>query len=160
MKKLIAMIALGAMVAGTSFAQTAPQKDKKPRIERAGQGKDGRQAKSPEERAAKRVEMMSKRYNLSEAQQAQLKTLHQKQGQEMAAMRGQRGQSQKISQQQREAMKAKHEQFNAELKGILTPEQYAQYQTDRQNKGNGEHRGKRKGYSKKMGEKKSEQKNK
>ncbi|MFC6998719.1 DUF4890 domain-containing protein [Rufibacter roseus] len=158
MKKLVAMIALGAMVTGTTFAQTTPQKDRKPRTERAGQGKGDRQAKSPEERAAKRAEMMTKKYNLSASQQTKIKALHEKQGREMAALRGKRGQGQEISQQQREAMKARHEQYNNELKSILTPEQYAQYQADRQNKGNGEHRGKKKGYSKRGGERKQEQK--
>lgn len=53
MKKLIAMIALGVMVAGSSFAQTTTtvKKDRKPRTERAGQAKTekilGHQKKEP-----------------------------------------------------------------------------------------------------------------
>lgn len=147
MKKLLAMIALGAMVTGSSFAQTTtPKKDRKPRTERAGEGKS--QAKSPEERAAKRTEMLARKYNLTAAQQTKIKALHARQKNEMTAMRGQRGQGTERSQQQREAMKARHEQYNNELKAILTPQQYAQYEADRQTRGNGEHRGKKKGFSK------------
>ena len=131
---------------GSSFAQTTTtQPDKKPRTERAGKGT---QAKSPEERAAKRTEMLAKKYHLSAAQQTQLTALHTKQQNEKTALRGQRGTKTEVTQQQREAMKARQDQYNQELKAILTPQQYAQYEADRQTKGNGERRGNKKGLSK------------
>ncbi|WP_192820138.1 DUF4890 domain-containing protein [Rufibacter sp. LB8] len=158
MKKLAAMIALGVMVAGTSFAQTAPKKDRQHRTERAGQVKGDRQMKSPAERAAKRTEMLTKKYNLSADQQAKLQALYLRQQSERPMTRGQRGQGEQISQAQRQAMKAKHDQYNQELRSILTPQQYAQYEADRQTKGNGEHRGKKKGFPKKMGERSQDKK--
>ncbi|MGV3540015.1 MAG: hypothetical protein ACO1OQ_09400 [Rufibacter sp.] len=145
MKKVIAMFALGVMVAGTSFAQEAPKKDKKPRTERSAQ--DGRKGerKSPEEMAAKRAEMLGKQYGLSTAQQAKLLALHKRQAQEMTAMRGEHTRGQELSQEKKDAMKAKHAQWEAELKSIFTPEQYAKYEADQKQRH--ESRGKKSGHA-------------
>ncbi|AKQ44919.1 hypothetical protein TH63_03625 [Rufibacter radiotolerans] len=135
MKKLVVMFSLGMLVAGSSFAQVAPKQDKKVRQERAGQEVARREAKTPEERAAKRVEMLTMKYNLTLEQQARLKEVHARHENEMAAMHAQRGTGAEVSQQQKDAMKAKHAQWDAELQNIFTKEQYAQYQADKKAKG-------------------------
>ncbi|WP_153042728.1 hypothetical protein [Rufibacter ruber] len=140
MKKIFAMIAMGAMIAGTSFAQDAPKKDRKPRTERAGKDGAHGERKSPEEFAAKRTEMISKKYGLSKAQEAKLLALHQRQTADMKALRGQGTEKSQVN---RDAMKARHAQWESELKGILTPEQYARYEADQKQRM--EHRGKKRG---------------
>lgn len=97
--------------------------------------------------------MLAKKYNLSASQQAKLEALHASKKNEVAVTRsnGQRGQE--MSQEQRQAMKTERDQYNAQLKAILTPEQYAQFEADRKNKKGGERHGKRNG-GRKAGEKK------
>jgi periplasmic protein CpxP/Spy len=133
MKKLVVMFSLGMLVAGSSFGQVAPKQDRKVRQERSGQEMTRREGKTPEERAAKRVEMLTKKYNLTQDQQARLQAVHLKHENEMAAMHAQRGTE--VSQQQKEAMRAKHAQWDSELQSIFTKEQYAQYQADKKAKG-------------------------
>ncbi len=158
MKKLLAMIALGAMVTGSSFAQTATHKDRKPRTERSGKVASDKKAKSPEEKAEKRAAAMAKKYNLTTAQQNQLKALHASRKQD-AALHHAKGTEMTDAQRQamkerREAMKASRAQYKAQLKAILTPEQYAQFEADHKSKKDNDHKGKRKGGSKRMGDKK------
>ncbi|QCR24358.1 DUF4890 domain-containing protein [Pontibacter sp. SGAir0037] len=131
MKKIIVMLSLGVLVAGSSFAQTAPQKDKKARTEQRGPGKgqDGKEKRTPEERAQLRTERMSERLELNASQKQKVQALHLKQAKEMQAMRAD-AKSKEDAGKNREAMKARHVQYDAELKGILTPQQYAKYQAD------------------------------
>ncbi|GAA4301828.1 DUF4890 domain-containing protein [Nibribacter koreensis] len=132
MKKLILMLSMGVLFAGTSFAQDAPQKVRKERSEQRVR-KDGQERvrKSPEERAAKRTEMMAKKYDLNKSQQAKLQALFLKQSNEMAAQRSNRMEATQKDPAQRQARKAKHEQYNAEIKSILNKKQYAQFEADR-----------------------------
>lgn len=129
MKKLMAMFSLSLLVAGTSFAQEGPKQERKSRTERSGKEGMKHQGSTPEQRAEKRTEMLVKKYNLSQAQQAKLKALHAKQENEMAALRSQRGTAGEKG--NRDGMKAKYSQWESELKGILTKEQFAQYEADK-----------------------------
>ncbi|AMM49949.1 hypothetical protein TH61_00445 [Rufibacter sp. DG15C] len=132
MKKLILMLSMGVLFAGTSFAQDAPQKVRKERSEQRVR-KDGQERVriSPEERAAKRTQMMTKKYDLNKSQQAKLQALFLKQSNEMAAQRSNRLEATQKDPAQRQARKAKQEQYNAEIKRILTKKQYAQFEADR-----------------------------
>ena len=72
---------------------------------------------SPEERAAKRIEMMRVTLNLTPEQVAKLQELST----QFAQKREQMGQD----------IKAQKEAYDAQLKMILTPEQYQKYQEQR-----------------------------
>lgn len=79
-----------------------------------------------------RVKYMTEQYKLSEEQQAALKALFTQQTPDFSKM--QRGRRQKWTKEQRDsiktARKAQSEKYEAELKSILTEEQYAQYKKD------------------------------
>lgn len=159
MRKILIIMALGAFVTGTSVAQETLKNEANHHQEGHAE-KDGTKGerKSPEERAARKAELLAKKYNLNQAQQAKLQALHQKHANEMAALHVQRGNGVKPTNAQRKNAEAKHAQWESELKAILTPEQHARYQADRASKRNDEHRGKKKGFSKKLGERKQEKK--
>ena len=149
MKKLLLMISMGVLFAGTSFAQDAPQKVRKERSEQRMR-KDGQERvrKSPEEKAARRAQLMAKKYDLNKSQQAKLQALFLKQSNEMAAQRSNRLEATQKDPAQRQARRAQQKQYNAELKRILTKKQYAQFEADRQErkaKHNTEDKGQRRG---------------
>ncbi len=137
MKKLIAALSLGMLVAGSSaYAQTTTkQQDQKPRSEMQGAMKQ-RAQKSPEELAKMRTDRMAQRLELNDSQKNQLQALNIRQAQEMKAMReshkatGEKTPEQRA--QMQEARKASHEKWQADLKGILSAEQYAKYEADRE----------------------------
>jgi hypothetical protein len=120
------------LVTGASFAQNAPQKEKKHRQTEHRQDRDHKERKSPEERATLRTEKLSKRLDLNKSQTKKLQALNLKQAQEMEAMRAQHQNSADRSKEQRTDMKAVKARWDAELKDILTKKQYAQYVADRQ----------------------------
>ena len=132
MKKIIVMLSLGVLVAGTSFAQNAPHKDKKSRTEhrRERDSFKDRERKSPEERATLRTERLSKQLDLNKSQTRKLQALNLKHAQEMEAMRAQYKNADKRG-KNREAIKASHAKWEAELKDILNKKQYAKYEAER-----------------------------
>ena len=97
---------------------------------------------TPEERAAKRVEMMKKSLNLTDEQAAKIQELQTRLFQDMKQgdkagkagreeMKAKKEANSKEMKANREEMKAKKEAYEAQLKTILTPEQYQQYQEQR-----------------------------
>ncbi|WP_181885148.1 DUF4890 domain-containing protein [Pontibacter diazotrophicus] len=139
MKKVILMLSLGVLVAGSSIAQQAPQKERNNRTEQRD-GKDKRERKSPEERAALRTAKMSEELGLNKSQTKKLQALHLKQANELKEMRAQykhtgkrnKNQNREEMKASREKMQASREKWDAELKDILTKKQYAQYQEQRE----------------------------
>ena len=93
---------------------------------------------TPEDRAAKQTEMMNKQLDLTADQQAKIQAINLKYSQQMAA---QRSQATEDRQQNMENMKTQMEARNAEIKQVLTPEQFEKWQTIRnemrQNRGQG-----------------------
>lgn len=139
MKKLIVMLSLGVLVAGSSVAQQAPQKERKNRTEQRDGRRDKKERKSPEERATRRTEKMSKELGLNNSQTKKLQALHLKQAKEKVEIRAQYKHASKHNQEQhrgkeasRGKMKASREKWDAELQDILTKKQYAQYQEQRE----------------------------
>jgi Spy/CpxP family protein refolding chaperone len=130
MKKLFMLLSLGMLVAGATFAQEAPKNYRKPRTEQARNEGVQEEEKTPEQRAAKRSAMLTKKYNLNQAQQTRLQALYLRQANETSTLHAQRGGADVEKGQLREALKAKRAQWDAELQSILTKEQYAQYQAD------------------------------
>ncbi|GAB3822938.1 hypothetical protein GCM10028895_28710 [Pontibacter rugosus] len=125
------MLSLGVLVAGSAMAQQAPQKEKKHRTE-IRDGKDRKQRKSPEERAALRTEKMSKELGLNKSQTKKLEALNLKQAREMEAKHANYKHGDRRDKNQREEMQASREKWNNELKDILSKKQYAQYEEKRQ----------------------------
>ncbi|KAA3436798.1 hypothetical protein [Rufibacter hautae] len=134
MKKIVVMLSLGMLVTGTTFAQEVTKGDRKPKTERIGQDGGKKDTRTPEEKATQKAQKVTKKYNLTQAQQASLQALYLKQETETAAMKAQSRGAGDVKTKDREDFKAKRAQWDAELKSILTPEQYAQYQADRKAK--------------------------
>ncbi|WP_125185375.1 DUF4890 domain-containing protein [Botryobacter ruber] len=132
MKKILAILALGTMVSGASYAQEAPKKDKKHNMEHRGEREGRKQKKTPEERATMRTEKMSQQLGLSKSQTKKLQALNLKQAREMEAnMQANRANPAERGQKRGDEMKASRAQWEAELKKILSREQFAKYETER-----------------------------
>ena len=117
MKKLLLLLATAAASTATSFAQ-APAAQTMP-------AQPGTQ-KSPDQLAERRAQYLAKELGLSADQQAKLQPILLAQRQEMQAMRDkvqtggrQRGMGQDL--------KASMAKYDAQVKGILTPEQYTKF---------------------------------
>lgn len=126
------MLAMGALMAGTTYAQEAPKKERKHRAEQRGERMQ-RQKKSPEEMAAKRTEMLTKKYDLNKSQQKKLQALNLKHAQEKHALHANRGEA-RDHRSARGEMQASKARYEAELKDILNKKQYAQYEADKAEK--------------------------
>ncbi|MBD2722537.1 hypothetical protein [Hymenobacter armeniacus] len=118
-KTLMLLAALAFATAGTSFAQTAPAATTKVKMHH---GKGGHQdpAKKADHKAAK----MAKELGLSADQEAKVEQLMLARQQETAALKTKYAANKTAG---RAEMKASHEKFTAQLKSILTPEQYAKF---------------------------------
>ena len=94
---------------------------------------------TPGERGAKRIEMMKKSLNLTDEQAAKIQELQKQMFGDMKQDRAKdevkRGNKGEVNREEmkanREGMKAKREAYDAQLKTILTPEQYQKYQEQR-----------------------------
>ena len=73
--------------------------------------------------------MMQAELNLTSAQVVQIKALQDK---KMAERKQNASQMQEQRKAKMEAMKARQEQWNAEMRKILTPEQYQKWETKKQ----------------------------
>lgn len=104
MKKLMMSLGFAALIAGSAAAQ-APE----------------RKVRTPEERAQHQTDRMTKDLGLSAEQTEKVKAINLKYADQVDDMRGE-AKDQKDA--QREAMKGMRDQRNADLKAVLTPEQY------------------------------------
>ena len=89
-----------------------------------------------EQKRQEKLKMMQAELNLTSAQVAQIKALQDK---KMAERKQNASQMQEQRKAKMEAMKERQEQWNAEMRKILTPEQYQKWETKKkqnmQNKG-------------------------
>jgi|GEM_PF-1128615 len=103
---------------------------------------DQRPKATPEERGAKRLEMMKQSLNLTDEQVAKLQEVHKQLFGDMKQVRGRdeanreetkakKDADSEEMKAKREEMKAKMEAYDEQLKTILTPEQYQKYQEQR-----------------------------
>ncbi|ASW74887.1 hypothetical protein IQ37_12690 [Chryseobacterium piperi] len=122
MKKLVLAIAFIGMGSFAMAQQTTPQEKQATRAE---------MQQKMQQKEQEHLEKMQKDLNLNQTQVAQIKDLHAKRRAEMMASfeksKGNR-------QAKMEQMKAKRAQMDADMKNILTPEQYTKWQADRQAK--------------------------
>ncbi|SIT22676.1 hypothetical protein SAMN05421786_110111 [Chryseobacterium ureilyticum] len=122
MKKLVLAIAFIGMGSFAMAQQTTPQD----RETRRAEMQQKMQQKEQEHMA-----QMQKDLNLNPSQVAQIKTLHEKRKSEMKA---EFEKNKEVRQAKMEDMKAKRAQMDADMKKILTPEQYDKWQVDRKAK--------------------------
>lgn len=118
MKKIFVTLALG--LATITFAQQTPQK----------QNWEQRKAEMQQKQQA-HLDKMQKDLNLSEDQVKKVKALQDKR---FAEMENQRAAKIEQKKQKMQEMKAKKESHEAEMKNILTPEQYKKWETQRDEK--------------------------
>jgi Spy/CpxP family protein refolding chaperone len=82
------------------------------------------------------TERMAKEYTLNDTQKSQLlkanKTFVAEMQKARPTEKPQPGERPKMSQEQRESMQKARKEYEAQLKGILTSEQYEKYQTEQQ----------------------------
>ena len=122
MKKTLALLAaLAFATAGTSFAQTAPTATTK--VKTHG-GKGGHGPKDPAKMADHKAGKMAKELGLNADQEAKVEQLLLARQQESAALKTKYAADKTAG---RAEMKASHEKYQAQLKTILTPEQYAKF---------------------------------
>lgn len=122
MKKIVLSAAF-VVVSTLAIAQQTPMMNKK----------DPAQM---EQKRQEKLKVMQTELNLTNAQVAQIKALQDK---KMAERQQNAPQMQAERKAKMEAMKARQEQWNAEMRKILTPEQYQKWETKKkqnmQNKG-------------------------
>ena len=82
-----------------------------------------------EQKRQEKLKMMQTELNLTNAQVAQIKALQDK---KMAEKQQNAPQMQAERKAKMEAMKARQEQWNAEMRKILTPEQYTKWEAKKQ----------------------------
>lgn len=117
-------------MAGTTYAQTAPQKERKHRTDQRGEYRH-KHKKSPEEMAARRTEVLTRKLDLNKSQQKKLQALNLKHVQErQAMMQANRGEV-RNRENMRSERQASRARYDAELKDILNKKQYAKYEAER-----------------------------
>lgn len=119
MKKLVLAIAFIGMGSFVMAQQTTPQDKEARRMEM----KQKKQQREQEHWA-----QMQKDLNLSQDQVTQVKALHEKRKAEMKS-EFEKNKGERLAKM--EEMKTKRAQMNADMKKILTPEQYDKWQADR-----------------------------
>ncbi|WP_026464247.1 DUF4890 domain-containing protein [Adhaeribacter aquaticus] len=146
MKKFVAMLAFGLAIAGTTFAQDAPQNDKRNKIDNQGkarwernqegriQGREHqrREKLSPEEHANRRTDMLSQKLDLNNNQKKKLQALNLKHAQQMESMRGQYSNNDNNrNENKKEEMKRLRADWEKEFKGIVSKKQFQKFEEQR-----------------------------
>ncbi|RXM49804.1 MULTISPECIES: hypothetical protein [unclassified Chryseobacterium] len=122
MKKLVLAIAFIGMGSFAMAQQTTPQDREAKRAE---------MQQKMQQKEQEHLAQMQKDLNLNASQVAQVKALHEKR---KAEMKADFAKNKEVRQAKMEEMKAKRAQMDADMKKILTPEQYDKWQVDRKAK--------------------------
>lgn len=132
-KNLFLLVALAFATAGTSYAQTAPA---------AGTTQHGRKhaPKDPAKMADRRAGKMAKELGLTADQENRVEQVLLARHQESEALKAKYGTNKKAAHAE---MKAARGRYDAQLKSIFTPEQYAKFDKLKdEHKGHGRDAGK------------------
>lgn len=121
MKKILVLLAAFSISAGVASAQTAAQTKLKAKTERTDKAH-----KTPEQKAEHAAKRLAEKLNLSAEQTEKVRQLHLARYQQVQAKRAQQATAGK-SKEQRHALKGEKAQYEAQLKQILTADQYAKY---------------------------------
>lgn len=122
MKKLVLAIAFIGMGSFAMAQQTTPQDREARRAE---------MQQKMQQKEQEHLAQMQKDLNLNTSQVAQVKALQEKR---KAEMKTEFAKNKEVRQAKMEEMKAKRAQMDADMKKILTPEQYDKWQADRKAK--------------------------
>ena len=123
MKKFLLLAAMASATA--SFAQTtAPVHLPTHRVQRVGDLQKGNHAKTPEQRADKHLAMLSKKLNLTADQQPKVRQILLAQAQEARSLKDQYP-ADNQRQARHDAMQAGRTKYQAQLRGVLSPDQYS-----------------------------------
>lgn len=122
MKKLVLAVAMIGM-GGMAMAQQTPPQDR--------EGRRAEMHQKFQEREKEHLDKMQKDLNLNASQVAQIKALHEKR---KAEMKTDFDRNKDQRQARMQEMKAKRERMDADMKQILTPQQYDKWQADRKEK--------------------------
>lgn len=125
MKKLLILLASVALTTGVASAQTTNASSSSDVQRPQGPRGGDRQQRTPEQMADARAQQLTKQLNLNADQSAKIHQLTLEQAQEMQAKRAQ-------NQADRKAMGADRDRYEAQLKDILTADQYTKYTQERQ----------------------------
>ena len=134
MKKIILAMAMSVIATGAiSATPTAALLQQGPgQGQRQGQG-------TPEERAGRMTEMMTKQLALSADQSSKIKPILLARATEQSQMRQKfQGGDRKVAM---EEFKKLNEKYNAQIKAVLTAEQYTKYETSQAQRGGGQRQG-------------------
>lgn len=118
--QLFSLLAAFALTIGAAAAQTQPA------TLPAG-GREHRQQGTPEERATRQSEKMTKELGLTADQSSRIKQILLARDQEMQALRGQGKPAEGSREQMGTQMKASREKYDAQFKQVLTADQYTKY---------------------------------
>ncbi|WP_160139114.1 hypothetical protein [Chryseobacterium sp. c4a] len=119
MKKLVLAIAFIGMGSFAMAQQTTPQDREARRAE---------MQQKMQQKEQEHLAQMQKDLNLNASQVAQVKALQEKR---KAEMKAEFAKNKEVRQAKMDEMKAKRAQMDADMKKILTPEQYDKWQADR-----------------------------
>ncbi|MGE8433298.1 MULTISPECIES: hypothetical protein [Chryseobacterium] len=122
MKKLVLAIAFIGMGSFAMAQQTTPQDRETRRAE---------MQQKMQQKEQEHLAQMQKDLNLNQSQVAQVKALQEKR---KAEMKAEFEKNKDMRQAKMDEMKAKRAQMDADMKKILTPEQYDKWQVDRKAK--------------------------
>lgn len=128
MKSTLFALALGLLTVTTTYAQTEKQNN-------TAQTQEARQRATPEERAERQTKMMAQTLGLSADQEAKVKALNLKRLTQIDGLRESKEANANVNRNQAKTIR---DNWNIELKSILTPEQFTKYEAKQ-----GEMRGKR-----------------
>ncbi|MET4105259.1 hypothetical protein [Hymenobacter sp. UYP22] len=128
MKKLLVLLTAFSLSAAVASAQTTPVKAAHGQHMKGGKMQGTKTAKTPEQRADHAAQSLTKKLGLSATQTQQVRQLHLSRAQQMQAHKAQAGTAAPADRKQHhEAMKAEKAQYEAQLKQILSADQYAKY---------------------------------
>jgi coenzyme F420-reducing hydrogenase alpha subunit len=121
MKKALVILAAFTFSVGAASAQTVPVKNRHPRTAQAGKAQ-----KTPEQKADQKAKHLAQQLNLSAEQTEKVRQLHLARYQEMQANRAKYATAGKTDARKQE-MKADKAAYDAQLKQILSADQYTKY---------------------------------
>ncbi|SMB91169.1 hypothetical protein SAMN00120144_0650 [Hymenobacter roseosalivarius DSM 11622] len=124
MKKMLILLTAFTLTAGAVSAQTQTARPAQGRAQRAKMSPEQRVKKTPEQRAEASAANLSKSLGLSAEQTEKVRQLNLAQAKEMDAVRTKNAEN-------RQTAKATRSRHNAQLKAILTADQYAKYEQQR-----------------------------
>jgi Spy/CpxP family protein refolding chaperone len=138
-KTLLLFAALGFATAGAGFAQTTTTAAPNTKMK----AKQDKPKKTPEQKADKGASKMARELGLNPDQEARVEQILLARQQEMQRLKAKYGQDRKAGQADVKAAKTR---YNAQLKEVLTADQFAKYnQLKDEHKGPGKPEGQRPG---------------